>query len=161
PPFGAHHPPLRALLEAARMNIASILEEQARLSGDRLAIVEARHRITFSELDRAAASVAGDLARAGVGAGMRGLVFVPMAIALYTTMIALFRMKATVVFVDPSAGRARLNRSVARVRPEAFVAIPRAHWLRLTSPAIRAIPIKIAIGGRVLGATTIARRFSE
>jgi len=143
------------------MNIASILEDQARRSGDRLAIVEARHRITFGELDRAAASVAGDLERAGVAAGMRVLVFVPMSIALYTTMIALFRMKATVVFVDPSAGSARLNRSVARVKPDAFVAIPRAHWLRLTSRAIRAIPIKVAIGGRVLGATTIARGFSE
>jgi acyl-CoA synthetase (AMP-forming)/AMP-acid ligase II len=70
-------------------------------------------------------------------------------------------MKATVVFVDPSAGRARLNRAVGRVRPDAFVAIPHAHWLRLTSSAIRAIPIKLAVGGRVFGATTIARRFSE
>jgi acyl-CoA synthetase (AMP-forming)/AMP-acid ligase II len=142
------------------MNLASILEEQASRSGDRLAIIEARQRITFSELDRAAASAAGDLARAGVRAGMRVLVLVPMSIALYTTMIALFRMRATVVFVDPSAGRARLDRSVASVRPDAFVAIPRAHWLRLTSSAIRAIPIKAALGGNVFGAARIARRLS-
>lgn len=143
------------------MNIAGILEEQARRSGNRLAIVEARRRITFGELQHAAASAAGDLARAGVRAGMRVLVLVPMSIALYTAMIALFRMKATVVFVDPSAGRARLDRSVRRVRPDAFVAVPRAHWLRLTSPAIRAIPIKTAIGGRVFRAAPIARRLSD
>jgi acyl-CoA synthetase (AMP-forming)/AMP-acid ligase II len=91
---------------------------------------------------------------------MRVLVVVPMSIALYTTMIALFRMKATVVFVDASAGRARLDRSVGRVRPDAFVATPRAHWLRLTSSAIRAIPIKAVVGGSAFGAARIAARLS-
>jgi acyl-CoA synthetase (AMP-forming)/AMP-acid ligase II len=143
------------------MNIASILEEQARRFGDRPAIIERQRSITFGGLDRAAASAAGDLARAGVRAGMRALVFSTMSIALYTTMIALFRLRATAVFVDPSAGRERLNRCVARVHPEAFVAVPRAHWLRLTSSAIRAIPIKAAIGGGVPGAAAIARRISE
>ena len=80
----------------------------ARRVGDRDAIVERRRRITFRELDRAAGSAAGDLARAGVRPGMRALVFSPMSIALYTTMIALFRLRAAAVFVDPSAGRERL-----------------------------------------------------
>jgi olefin beta-lactone synthetase len=140
------------------VNIAGVLEEQARRFGDRPAIVHRRRTITFAELDRAAASAAADLAHAGVSAGMRALVFSPMSIALYTTMIALFRLRATAVFVDPSAGRERLDRCVARVRPDAFVAVPRAHWLRLTSPAIRSIPIKAAIGGGVPGAATVARR---
>ena len=143
------------------MNIAGVLQEQAGRFGDRDAIVERQRSITFRELDRAAASAAGDLARAGVRPGMRALVFSPMSIALYTTMIALFRLRVTAVFVDPSAGRERLNRCVARVRPDAFVAVPRAHWLRLTSPAIRAIPIKAAIGGGVPGAAAIARRVSD
>jgi olefin beta-lactone synthetase len=143
------------------VNIAGVLEEQAGRFGDRDAIVERQRSITFRELDRAAASAAGDLARAGVRPGMRALVFSPMSIALYTTMIALFRLRVTTVFVDPSAGRERLNRCVARVRPDAFVAVPRAHWLRLTSPAIRAIPIKAAIGGGVPGAAAIARRVSD
>jgi acyl-CoA synthetase (AMP-forming)/AMP-acid ligase II len=143
------------------VNIAGVLEEQAGRFGDRDAIVERQRSITFRELDRAAASAAGDLARAGVRPGMRALVFSPMSIALYTTMIALFRLRVTAVFVDPSAGRERLNRCVARVRPDAFVAVPRAHWLRLTSAAIRAIPIKAAIGGGVPGAAAIARRVSD
>jgi olefin beta-lactone synthetase len=143
------------------MNIASILEEQARRFGSRNAIIERRRRITFAELDRAAASAAADLKRAGVRAAMRALVFSHMTIALYVTMIALFRLRVTAVFVDPSAGRELLDRSVDRVRPDAFVAVPRAHWLRLTSPAIRAIPIKAAIGGVVPGAAAIACRVSE
>ena len=143
------------------MNIASVLEEQARRLGDRRAIVERGSEISFHDLDRASASAAADLLRAGVRPGTRALVFSTMSIALYTTMIALFRLRVTAVFVDPSAGRERLDRSVRRVKPDAFVAVPRAHWLRLTSAAIRAIPIKTAIGGRVPGAATIARGVSN
>jgi olefin beta-lactone synthetase len=143
------------------MNIAEILEEQARRFGDQPAIIEPHRRVTFGELNRAAASAAADLARAGVRAGMRALVFSTMSIALYETMIALFRLRVTAVFVDPSAGRRRLDHCVSSVRPDAFVAVPRAHWLRVTSPAIRAIPIRAAIGGGVPWAAAIARRVSD
>ena len=143
------------------MNIATVLAEQARRVGSRRAIVERGGEISFQELDRASASAAADLVRAGVRPGMRALVFSTMSIALYTVMIALFRRRVTAVFVDPSAGRERLDRCVARVKPDAFVAVPRAHWLRLTSAPIRAIPIKIAIGRRVPGAATIARRVTN
>jgi olefin beta-lactone synthetase len=140
------------------MNIASVLKEQARRLGDRPAIVERERAISFRDLSRATASTAADLVRAGVRPGMRALVFSPMSIALYTTMIALFRRRVMAVFVDPSAGRDRLERCVRRARPDAFIAIPRAHWLRLTSPAIRAIPIKAAIGRHVPLAATIGQR---
>jgi acyl-CoA synthetase (AMP-forming)/AMP-acid ligase II len=143
------------------MNIASLLEQQAHLAGDRLAIVERQGRVTFAELDHAVASAAAELARAGIRASMRALVFGAMSIPLYTTMIGLFRLGATAAFVDPSVGREQLARAVERIRPNAFVAEPRAHWLRLISPAIRAIPIKVSIGGRVPGAVTVARRVSD
>lgn len=144
------------------MNIASILHDQALRFGDRPAIVEPGRRITFAELDRGAASAAEDLSEAGLAAGMRALVFAPMSIDLYTTMIGMFRLRVTAVFVDPSAGSANLTAAVARVRPDAFVAVPRAHLLRVTSPAIRAVPIKMAIGGGVPGARAVgSRRSSE
>lgn len=143
------------------MNIASVLEEQARRFGNRLAIVERGRSVTFAGLDRAAASAAADLAEAGLRPGMRALVFSPMSIALYTTLVALFRLRVTAVFVDPSAGRERLKRCIGRIRPDAFLAVPRAHWLRLTSAAIRAVPIKVAIGGRVPGAVAVSRRVSN
>lgn len=139
------------------MNIAEILASQAASCGDRLAIIERRGALTFAALDRAAASAAAELAASGLSAGMRALVFAPMSAALYTVLIGLFRLRVTAVFVDPSAGRERLEACVRRVRPDAFVAVPRAHWLRLTSPAIRAIPIKLSIGGPVPGASAVGR----
>ena len=143
------------------MNIASLLEQQAERFGDRPAIVERQRCISFAELDRAAASAAADLAAAGLTTGMRALVFSPMSIALYTTIIGLFRLGVTAVFVDPSAGKASLDACVARVRPAAFVAVPRAHLLRLTSAAIRSLRITLAIGGGVPFVRAVGRRVAD
>ena len=132
------------------MNIALILQSNAAKFSDRAAIVEADRRISFVELDRATSQAAEDLARAGVARGMRALVFCPMSIDLYSTMIALFRLGATAVFVDPSAGTSNLAACIERVRPDAFVAVPRAHLLRMTSAAVRRIPIKVFIGARTV-----------
>ena len=143
------------------MNIASILHDQALRFGDRPAIVEPGRRITFDELDRAAAAAAEDLSEAGLVAGMRALVLSPMSIGLYATMIGMFRLRVTAVFVDPSAGSANLAACIDRVRPDAFVAVPRAHLLRVTSQEVRAVRIKMTIGGGVPGVRVVGRRTSE
>jgi len=137
------------------MNIAGILQDAARTSGDRLAIVEPRRAISFRDLDKAVAATAADLKAAGVTAGGRVLVGIPMSIALYTVVIALFRLRATAVFVDPSSTPARLDGCIERVGASAFAGVPRAHWLRLRSTALRAIPLKMAVGGWAPGAVRL------
>jgi acyl-CoA synthetase (AMP-forming)/AMP-acid ligase II len=127
------------------MNVATILHDQALRRGDQPAIIEAGRTISFSELDRAAGIATAELARAGLVPGMRALVFSPMSIDLYIAMIGMFRLRVTAVFVDPSAGLDHLAACVARVRPDAFIAVPRAHLLRLTSAALRSIPIKMTL----------------
>lgn len=143
------------------MNVAAILDRHAATFGDRAAIVESRRTIGFAELNRAAAAAAEELAHAGVAKGMRALVFSPMSIDLYVTVLGLFRLGAVAVFVDPSAASASLDTCIAHVRPDAFAAVPRAHLLRLTSSAVRAIPIRIGIGGRVPGARFLTCRPSN
>jgi olefin beta-lactone synthetase len=128
------------------MNVATILHEQALRRGDRPAIIEPGRTISFAELDHAAGIAAAELARAGLAPGMRALVFSPMSIDLYVAMIGMLRLRVTAVFVDPSAGVDHLAACVARVRPDAFIAVPRAHLLRLTSAALRSIPIKMTLG---------------
>lgn len=131
------------------MNIASILHDAAALRAGAAAIVHGGRTITFDRLDRAASNAARDLRGAGVRAGDRVLLLVPMSIELYAVLIALFRLQATAVIVDPSAGRERLDRCVARVAPDAMAGVPKAHLLRLASPAVRRIPRQLSVGGWV------------
>ena len=127
------------------MNVATILHEQALRRGDRPAIIERGRTISFAALDRAAGIAAAELARAGLAPGMRALVVSPMSIDLYIAMIGMFRLRVTAVFVDPSAGSDHLSACVDRVGPDAFIAVPRAHLLRVTSAALRSIPIKMTL----------------
>ncbi len=131
------------------MNIASILRDRATAHGRQPAIVERERTISFAELDRAAADAAERLSRAGVGPEARVLVLSPMSIDLYVVVIAIFRLGATVVFVDPSAGLRHVGACIARVRPHAFIGVPRAHLLRLVSPALRSVPIKLTVASVV------------
>ena len=70
------------------------------------------------------------------------IVLSPMSIDLYIALIGMFRLQVAPVFVDP----AHLAACIAVFQPDAFVAVPRAHLLRLTTPAVRAIPIKFSGG---------------
>ncbi len=91
------------------MNIASILHDEAGRRVGKAAIVHRGRAITFDDLDRAASAAARDLAGMGLEPGKRALVLVPMSIELYVVLIGLFRLRATAVIVDPSAGRHRLG----------------------------------------------------
>jgi olefin beta-lactone synthetase len=143
------------------MNIAAVLHDEAARHGERPAIIQGRRMVTFGELDRAATAAAADLEAAGLRRGMRALVFVPMSIDLYVTMIGMFRLAVTAVFVDPSAGRERLAQCIGRVRPDALVAIPRAHLLRLSSSAVRRLPLKISVGARLPFTRAVAVRVAR
>jgi olefin beta-lactone synthetase len=131
------------------MNIASILHDEAGRRAGRPAIVHGGRTIAFDDLDRAASAAARELQALSVRPGMRALILIPMSIELYVVLIALFRLQATAVIVDPSAGRSRLEACVSRVTPDALVAAPKGHLLRLLSRAVRDIPVKIVSGGYV------------
>ncbi|MGI9188562.1 MAG: AMP-binding protein [Longimicrobiaceae bacterium] len=121
-------------------NLAARLPERAALHPDRDSIVGARgERISFGELATRVATLAGRLRAAGVTPGERVLVFVPMSIELYVLLLACFHAGVTAVFLDAWSDRARLAAAVRAARPRLFVATPRAHLLRLFSPAVRRI----------------------
>lgn len=128
------------------MNIAQVLHEQAAARGDQLAIADGREALTFAQLNDAARQAAADLAAAGLRSGDRALLFCPMSAPLYVTLIGMFRLGVTAVFVDPSAGIRQVSACCDRVRPRAFVGSPRAHLLRVVSSAVRRVPVALAIG---------------
>ena len=138
PAVRPHDTPVSTVRPPSRpMNIAGILQEQCRERPAQQAVVDRAERLSFADLERAVAGAAADLAAAGLRPGDRALVFCPMSARLYVTLVGMFRLGVTAVFVDPSAGRLHIERCCARASPRAFVATPRAHALRIVSPTIR------------------------
>jgi olefin beta-lactone synthetase len=161
------------------MNVASILARHARERPDTPAIVDVarggflassrgarvrpgarsadRYRtLTFAELDDASARIAAHFRGAGLVRGDAVLVFHPMSAELYVVLVALLRLGLVAMFVDPGAGRARLDACCALHPPRALVAIPKAHALRLVARSLGRIPIKFSTGAWVPGARRLA-----
>jgi acyl-CoA synthetase (AMP-forming)/AMP-acid ligase II len=138
------------------MNLFAILEEQAARAPDRAAIIGPAGQITFRELERLVTRLAGALARRGLARGDRVAVLVPVSRELYLVLLALLRLGATGVFVEPALGPAELVRCFERATPRAFVGVWRAHLLRLTSRVLRRVPLAIVTGrGVVPGAVAL------
>lgn len=142
------------------MNLAEILQAQAQSRPDAPAIIDCvggRDRVTsFGELQQQVTQVAELLRRAGLRAGDKVLVFQPMSLELYVALIALFRLGLVAMFIDPSAGLEHIEQCCALFPPGAFIGSPRAHLLRLLSPALRRIPRKFVIGVHLPGAISWA-----
>lgn len=126
------------------MNIAEILQRQAQERPDAPAIIDmhgGRERVTtFAGLETASAGGAALLRETGLSSGDTVLLFQPMSAELYIALMALFRLGVTAMFLDPSAGREHIERCCAIRPPAALIASPKAHLLRLVSPALRRIP---------------------
>ncbi|HRE83199.1 MAG TPA: AMP-binding protein [Opitutaceae bacterium] len=132
------------------MLIGDLLTSQARAHPDTPALLDPRaeRSLTFAELDTAVTSAATWWqTEAGLQRGDAVLVFVPMSADLYVALLGLFRIGAVALFLDPSAGKAHLEACCARWAPKALLAVPKAHLLRLRSPALRKIPLKLTPRG--------------
>jgi olefin beta-lactone synthetase len=128
------------------MNVAELIEKQARVRPEAPAIVDMRGRqervLAFGELHERAAQLAAKLHSHGIEPGDGVLILHPMSAELYVFIIALFRLGAMGLFLDPAAGRELLERGCGILPPKAFFGSARAHLLRLISPAIRRIPLR-------------------
>jgi acyl-CoA synthetase (AMP-forming)/AMP-acid ligase II len=126
------------------MNLAEILRQQALQRGAAPALIEVwrgvERKITFKELDDFTGCLADRLAADAIGPGAGALIFHPMSASLYIFLIALFRVGATALFLDPSVGRAHIQQCCTMWPPQAFFGSPRAHFLRLGIPALHRIP---------------------
>lgn len=137
------------------MNIAELLASRADAAGDCPAIVESSGTVSFAMLERWASAMAAQLAADGIAAGDRIVVLSPMSARLYALLAAIWRLGAVVVFVDPSAGRRHMTQCCAAIRPRAFVGVPQAHLLRLSTPALARLPMHFSLGQAIPFARTL------
>ncbi|GAA1650807.1 olefin beta-lactone synthetase OleC [Nonomuraea maheshkhaliensis] len=87
--------------------------------------------LTYTELNDLIDRTARTLAGAGVGAGTRTAVLVPPGRELVAVVMALFRLRAVPILVDPGLGARAMGACFAEAAPEAFVGVPRAHLARV------------------------------
>ncbi len=134
------------------MTLGDLLVQMARQRPDAAAIIDEHagagraRRLTFAELEAEVSAAAAWLHAQGLRRGDAVLVFVPMSAALYVALLAMFRLGVVALFLDPAAGREHMDRCCARWTPAAFLAVPKAHLLRLRSAALRRIPRKFVLG---------------
>ncbi len=131
-------------------NVVELLHEVAARHPERPALLMADEApLTFGELRRQVALLAGGFERLGLTAGDRVLVMIPMSAALYAAMLGLLQLGAVAVFVDPWVGRRRMADLAALAEPAAFVAGARGHLLRLADRRLRRIPRAVTAGRRL------------
>lgn len=142
-------------------NIAETIADLSRSQGDEFAFRIIAEQgawpasVTFGELHELVSNCAGGLREQGIKRGSRVVVFVPMSLDLYVVLLALFRLGAVAVFIDPWGGRAMIESAAALVDADAFIGIGKAHLLRATSPTIRRIKVHIVAGdGRASAASS-------
>lgn len=141
-------------------NIAITLQQQARVRPGQPAIIDTvrgqPRSTTFAVLADHVARAVSFLDGFGLQPGDPVLVFQPMSLELYVALIALFQRGSVAMFLDPSAGRAHIDRCCAMSPPKLFIGSAKAHLLRLLSPGVRKIPRKIVVdsegGGWIPGA---------
>jgi olefin beta-lactone synthetase len=135
------------------VNIAQLLKDQVASRGQADALIDNSRGTTrtwsFAEVDDAAARIAAQMHGAGLRAGDGVLLLQPLSAELYVLFVALLRSGLVAVFVDPSAGLGYVERCCGIYPPKAMIGSAKAHLLRLVSPALRRIPIKLCTNARI------------
>ncbi len=143
------------------MNVAELVGRAIAARPDGIALIDRHHgrdRVTtFASLDLQARCVSALLRARGLSRGDPVLIFQPATAELYVALVALFRIGAVAMVVEPSAGRQLLKDACRMHPPRALLATPRAHLLRLVSPALRRIPLSLSTGRWVPDAVRLAQ----
>lgn len=147
------------------MNVAQLLTDRATEFPDHAAIIESSRwqtrTVTFQQLDQSSAKLAGMFRRMGIGPGDGVLVLQPISVELYAVMTALFRLGAVAMFLDPSFGRAHVERCCQLWPPRGLVASSKANLLRLVCPSLDRIPVKMSIGWPGFGSVPYSEHLSD
>ena len=135
----------------AKVNVARHLEDMARRSPDKDAIVLSRRTraglvyetLSFRALEAEASRIAHGLVRVGITRGTRTVLLVPPSREFFALVFALFKVGAVTVLIDPGVGKKNLLRCLEGVEPEAFIAIPKAQAARVLLGALPSVRISV------------------
>jgi acyl-coenzyme A synthetase/AMP-(fatty) acid ligase len=128
------------------MNLLLPFLDHAESWGARTAIVASSGQsASFGDVARRSAALAASWRSAGLAAGDRVLVAMPLGIELYAAIAGLWRLGAVVVFPEPALGLAGLRHAADAARPNAFLAAGWYRALRFVAPELRRVPLQLGL----------------
>jgi acyl-CoA synthetase (AMP-forming)/AMP-acid ligase II len=129
------------------MNAVAFLAEIAAAAPDRPALISLApaRSISFAELDTFTARLSTELSRAGIKRGDRAALLAPVSINFYACLLALARLGAAAVILEPKAGLTAFNRAAVLAGPQAIIGSRGGLWLRWLSPALRSIRLRLEL----------------
>ncbi len=141
------------------MNVVERFLASAAEHPDAIALVDRRQgrdrSVTYAALEAESRRIAAVLRARGLAPGATVLVYEPPSIELYGALVAMFRLGLVAMVVEPSGGPRLLEAACALRPPAALLASRRAHLLRLVSPSVRRIPLKLSSRGWIPGAVRL------
>lgn len=112
-----------------------------------IAIIHNDQKINYEDLESEILKTAQYFKEKGIKNGDRVLVFIPMSIDLYRTVLALFSIGAVAVFLDEWVTKRRMELCCKIAECKGFIGITKAQVLRWFSKELRSIPINLKISG--------------
>jgi olefin beta-lactone synthetase len=150
------------------MNLAEVARGVAQTDPERTAVIEPKwsrrrkgvrgyRRFSYASLSADAESVAVGLREIGVAEGTRTVFMAPPCYDACVLALALTRVGATTLWIDPAVGYLNVGERLRRIKPEAFVGVPLAHLGRMAfgwGPRLRQTAI-VTGSARIPGFHTI------
>lgn len=140
---------------STEMNLASRLDDITRRHPNFPALIQGSRNktktVSYQTLLERVRFKAAILKSAGLKKGDLVLMLQPMSIDLYASILAVFRVGATVLIVDAAAGKEKINHAIASTAPRAVIAAGKGILAALVLPSVRAIKLKFSDGMTPLG----------
>ena len=108
--------------EVPDVTLAGLIEERMRAAPEAEAVRFGEAALSFAELDRRSAALAGQLARRGVGSRARVAVALPRSLELIVALVAVLRAGAAYVPLDPEDDSSRRADMLERAAPGVVLA---------------------------------------
>ena len=124
-------------------NITDLFFEQAAQNPQKIAIIDRNMPISFGDFAADINDTAAYFLKKGIQKGDRVMIFVPMSINLYRTVLALFKIGATAVFLDEWVSIKRLALCCEIAKCKAFIGIFKARVIAFFLKELRKIPVKL------------------
>lgn len=126
-------------------NISEIFFKSAEIYANSLAIIDKNGKsIHYQQLSDEVKQLMSDFTNEGISKGDRVLILLPMGISLYRTVLALFGIGATAVFLDPFIKRTSLESALSNVPCKALVGSPMIRLISRFMPVISKIKTRVS-----------------